>query len=374
MSLTLLTERNWLSLFTCDQVSFAEFKRTFTVVSGSNRVPLKEYAAKYKVSDTTLRNLHRWIVLNMRTYLSGVYKASLRLPDDVPASIMQVTMHNSQKATSKSVVRNLFMRELWQRTRTGASMTEPFLVTLFQLCNEKAIDSKLLTPSASDLIADGKFAPVMSGFYFRASVLNPALVYTLSTKRLKGLRVFTPTLGWSSYLLGFFANKHVVEYVGTDVIPRVCRVTQKIAAKYYPDRAVTIHCTPSEDLLNDKTFMRRNKERFDVVFFSPPYYRLELYEGKNQSTRRYPEYEQWLEGYWDATMRLCAHVMTPDAKMGYIVSPYGDKKELVNDMVKISALYFRRQNTIPISNLNVNNTKHRHTGESLYLFKKKKCT
>ena len=70
-------------------------------------------------------------------------------------------------------------------------------------------------------------------------------------------------------------------------------------------------------------------------------------------------------------MRLCAHVMTPDARMGFIVSPYGDKKQLVDDMAKVCSRYFRRLSTRSIDNLNINNTKHRPTGESLLIFKKK---
>lgn len=366
-----LTEAKWLALFGCEQVSFTTFKRTFKVNTGSTTVSLTTYAKRQGVDDAKLRLLHRWVVQELPKYLRGVYKCSLKVPDDPMAVIRQHTMHNSQKATSKALVRNLYMRELWRNTKIGIGNTLPFLEVLVQLANLKQIDSKLLTPSGLGLIESGRFAPMMASFFFRASVLNPALVYTLSTKLLKGTRVFTPTLGWSSYLLGFLANDAVVEYVGVDVIPRVCRTTERVAAALFPDKAVTIHCTPSEDLLDDAAFMRRNKARFDVVFFSPPYFELELYEGSKQSTRRYPDYDRWLEAYWDATMRLCAHVMTPDARMGYIVSGYGTRTSLVDDMAKVSARYFRRLSTRTMANLNCGATRHRPTGESLLIFKKK---
>lgn len=368
--LTTLTESKWMSLFKCEQVTFAAFKRDFKVASGPKRVPLKTYAQKNNVSDAQLKMVYDWVVTNMPTYLKGVYKYSLHIPDDPLASIQQETMHNSKKSTSKCIVRNLYMRDLWQRTKMSLGLTNSFFVVLLQLCNEKVVDYKLLTRSGLGLIQSNKFAPAMSSFYFRSSVLNPALVYTLSKSLLKGSNVFTPTLGWSSYLLGFLANDSFNEYVGTDVIPRVCKTTEKVAAKYYPTKKVSIHCTPSEDLLNDKKFMKQHKGKFDVVFFSPPYFKLELYEGSNQSTRRYPDYEQWLEKYWDATMQLCAHVMKANARMGYIVSGYGDKPHLLEDMSRVASRYFRKVSIHDISNHNVGTTKHRPTGETLLIFKR----
>lgn len=366
-----LSEAKWLALFECEQLSFTAFKRQFKVASGATEVTLATYAKRQNISDDKLRLVYQGVVHRIPSYLRGVYKRSLLVPDDPLAAIRQETLHNSRKASSKALVRNLYMRDLWQRTKLGIGNTRPFLEALFLLCNRKVLDTKLLTPSGLGLMESGKFAPMMASFFFRASVLNPAYVFTLSSTLLKGTKVFTPTLGWSSYLLGFLANDAVTEYVGVDVIPRVCRTTERVAAKLFPEKQVTIHCTPSEDLLNDAAFMRRNKGRFDVVFFSPPYFELELYEGSKQSTRRYPDYEQWLESYWDATMRLCAHVTTADARMGFIVSGYGKRTSLVDDMAAVSGQYFRQLSSQTMANLNCGATRHRPTDESLLIFKKK---
>ena len=114
---------------------------------------------------------------------------------------------------------------------------------------------------------------------------------------LKGTRIFSPTLGWSSYLHGFFQCPMVTEYVGTDVIPDVCEKTKLLGNHY--NKKCEIFCKPSENLLTNKRFLNKYREHFDLVFFSPPYYRLELYDSDNQSTHKYKSYESWLINYWE---------------------------------------------------------------------------
>lgn len=106
---------------------------------------------------------------------------------------------------------------------------------LVDLFNHHTIDYKLLTPSARAMIAKNQFSSILSGFYFRSSILNPSVIYSLS-KVLKGSKVFTPTLGWSSYMLGFLSNSNITEYVGTDVIPEVCDNTASLGNMLFPKK------------------------------------------------------------------------------------------------------------------------------------------
>jgi tRNA1(Val) A37 N6-methylase TrmN6 len=148
-------------------------------------------------------------------------------------------------------------------------------------------------------------------------------------------------------------------------------------AKYIsPEKQVEIFCKPSEDLYVSKPFMNKYREHFDVVFFSPPYYRLELYEGGEQSTERYKTYEEWLQGYWENTIKLCHHVLENGGKMCYILSGYGsentkDQYDLLGDMNKITKKYFKTHSQQPMYNKNVHVTKHRETGEQIMIFVKK---
>ena len=62
-----------------------------------------------------------------------------------------------------------------------------------------------------------------------------------------GKRIFTPTLGWSSYCYGFLECDEVVEYVGTDVIPSVCKKPNYLPINT-PEKQ-HILCQPSEPYL-----------------------------------------------------------------------------------------------------------------------------
>jgi hypothetical protein len=192
---------------------------------------------------------------------------------------------------------------------------------------------------------------------------------------LKGTRVFTPTLGWSSYCYGFLECPYVTEYVGNDIIPNVCKKTATFAKTYYPEKQVKIWCKPSEDLLKSAEFMRKYKQYFDVVFFSPPYYRLEIYPGKNQSTERYKTYEEWLQGYWENTMELCWHILQPGGRLCYIISNYKEggnqSLDLIRDMNRItSKIGFEKKGRIhPLWNKTVAvNVNEGDNHESICLF------
>ena len=55
--------------------------------------------------------------------------------------------------------------------------------------------------------------------------------------------------------------------------------------------------------------MNKHKNYYDFIFFSPPYFKLELYPGKLQSTSLYPDYKQWLTEYWENTIKLCFTIL-----------------------------------------------------------------
>ena len=117
---------------------------------------------------------------------------------------------------------------------------------LLDIYNNKIIDYKILTPSALHYIDNGRIGSVYSSFYFRASIMNPYLVYSLNKNVLKGTRIFTPTLGWTSYAYGFMECDTVTEYVGTDVMKDVCTKTRTFLKNNYPTKKHKIYQSPSE--------------------------------------------------------------------------------------------------------------------------------
>jgi len=60
--------------------------------------------------------------------------------------------------------------------------------------------------------------------------------------------------------------------------------------------------------------------------FSPPYFDLELYPSEGQSTDSFPDYQSWLNGYWEETVKLCAAVMKPGARFAFVISNYVNRQ------------------------------------------------
>lgn len=47
---------------------------------------------------------------------------------------------------------------------------------------------------------------------------------------------------------------------------------------------------------------------------SPPYFDVEIYNGEDTSTAKYPEYSAWLEGYMRPTIENCREYLIPGGK------------------------------------------------------------
>jgi hypothetical protein len=359
-----------------------QFMEIATVRIGNKLEPLSEYMKRKSISAKTIDVLLTNIITRDE-YLTRFYNLSLsirldklQIHDSNVGPMKSRHMSNNVEILYKNFIRNIHFHDILQNTTSGIENVPTFLNVLLDLYTKFIIDYKLLTPSATFYINNGRIGSVFSSYYFRASIMNPYLVYSLNQSILHGTRIFTPTLGWSSYCYGFLECPDVVEYVGTDVIPSVCDKTRELAALYTQKRLVDIYCVPSEDLCKDRQFMKKYKEHFDVVYFSPPYFKLEMYEGKEQSTHRYSDYNEWLQKYWEETIKLCSHVLAKRGKMCYILSGYGSQSskqqyDLLTDMNRIAKKYFVLNSTQQMYNKNVHVSDHRPTDERIMFFTKK---
>lgn len=391
--------------------TFKSFLKNARVLSSNKTiVPLEQYLQNktIKLEDLKLIYLH---ICEREEYLKRFYKRSLEIPENIhithppmPASHLD----NDKQVNYKNVIRNMFWLEILKKTKSGFSNILSFLDVLENLYKEEIIDYKLLTPSAIQYIRDGRIGSVFSSFYFRASIMNPYLVYSLAksvlyknkrfheffgTKVEGKIKVFTPTLGWGSYFYGFAETGALYSYTGVDVIPSVCKKTFLFAKENYPDVFTQMICSPSEDLLENPNFIKIHRQQYNIVFFSPPYFQLEIYEGKMQSTNRYKTYEEWLLNYWEKTVQLCHLVLEKNGIMCYILSGYGsekvrdekfifgsgdasakirpgDSKNLIKDMNNITKKYFTFVKMYNMYNKNVHSTKHAETNEKIILFYK----
>lgn len=369
----MLTLISFLGLFySKNSNTFTAFLKNAQVKSGERYIPLKTYMQENNISKDDIHLVYKHII-NRNDYLTRFFNTSLHIHHvNIQENPMKKSnLDNNTLVNYKNIIRNIHFRNILQKTKSGLDNIQTFLDVLLDLYLREIIDYKILTPSAIHYIREGRIGSVFSSFYFRASIMNPYLVYSLNHTLLKGRNIFTPTLGWSSYAYGFAECPFTKEYVGVDVIPDVCNKTADFMNRY-PQINSKIICKPSEDLLADATFMKRYSRHFDTVFFSPPYYELEMYPGTNQSTRRYKTYEDWLQGYWYKTIQLCYHVLENGGILCYILSSGGGRSQtnILEDMNRITKQFFTLKSILPMYNKNVHVTSHRQTSEKIMIFMK----
>lgn len=365
-------------LFDREKISFETFLKKAFVRTSNDLIPLEQYIFKNKISILDVKLLFDNIE-NRNQYITNFYNKSLlpkidfnKKPLSFPKPMKKDEVNNNSLVQYKNIIRNIHYKNILKDTTTDIENIPTFLNVLIDFYVNNIIDYKLLCKSSIHYIKNGRIGSVFSSYFFRASIMNPYVVYSLNESVLKGTRIFTPTLGWTSYCYGFLECREVDEYVGNDVIASVCEKTRKFAEKYYPEKKVAIYQSPSEKLLDKSNFSEKYKNHFDVVFFSPPYYRLELYPGKDQSTLQYKSYEEWLEKYWKKTIELCHYVLKKDGRLCYIISNYGSnsKINLLKDMNDITIKNnFKRYAYLNMYNKNVNvNANQTENTEKICIF------
>ena len=363
-----LSLANWLKLFECKKMKYDVFASKIKIRRRNGEISLMHDLPEKKLTPDFLRLLYEIMVEDKILYLTKYYNNNLKILSITPLN----TLNNLRCPQNKNIIRNMYFRQILEYTGTSQPNLRSYLSVLKDFFKNYVLDYKLLTPSAIDMIKKGQLPSVFSAYYFRASIMNPNIPYALSLNFTEKFNVLTPTLGWSSYLLGLLHNRNLQYYVGIDVIPVVCKKTERIAR--LNGISSDFYCCPSEDLYKDATFMSKYKEYFDFVFFSPPYFKLEEYPGQNQSTKLYSNYNEWIEKYWRPTMLLCYETLKKNGLMIYIVSGYNDKKkyiDLENDFKTVAlSIGFKHVHSVGMTGNNIGITKHREAKETIFTFSK----
>jgi hypothetical protein len=250
----------FLNFFIREPQTLEEFIRIAQVKIGNKKEHLSDYM-KRKTIDISKIKLLLENIEKRNNYLTRFYKLSLSIDKNklhiTDKPMIHNEMNNNIKLKYKNIVRNIHYKDILQNTKSGIENIHSFIDVLNDLYIHSVIDYKLLTPSASHYIEKGRIGSVFSSYFFRASIMNPYLVYSLNEMELKGSKIFTPTLGWTSYCYGFLESPLVKEYVGTDVIPDVCKKTEEFAKEFYPEKETVIFCEPSENLYKNDEFLTK---------------------------------------------------------------------------------------------------------------------
>ena len=176
----------------------------------------------------------------------------------------------------------------------------------------------------------------------RPSTFNPVTYRGILNHLFQGEVLFAPVMGWNAYQLAFYSSSFK-KFVATDVIPDVVdngHLLHQAYGQYHAantfnrlfghgDKEVDLYLCPSEQLASRHGFDQRYQDQVDAVLLSPPYFDLEIYDSEDQSLTNFPDYQDWLEGYWAATVALCRTVMRTGARFGFVISNYRNAEKRV---------------------------------------------
>jgi hypothetical protein len=185
-SMEVITLQSFLKIFHVKNekhCTINNLMKNATVKIGTKQRKLNEYTKEKQISNDTIKTLCDNIN-NRDEYLTRFYDLSLKInPDKLvirDADILPMKsrkMNNNQSIIFKNVIRNIHMFDILQYTKSGIDNVPTFFDMLYDLYLHNIIDYKLLTPSATHYIKKGRIGSVFSSYYFRASIMNPYLVY-----------------------------------------------------------------------------------------------------------------------------------------------------------------------------------------------------
>lgn len=356
------TFEQFLSLFNLPKnVSFEDFSRQVSVLNGSDtsgqfvvRSSLDVFVDRVAKKDDRRarleqykKNLYRILVTDAENSLREWFRRNAELTENIDFyfNIPQADIFDGETFGGRTlskygrICKNINFEDFYTTKKLYTNDFEYTFGLLRAMYEDFKIRNSLVGPAYFDHIYKleddyGQFWTDFNAGCNRASIFNPVTYRGILDELFKGETLFAPVMGWNSYQLAFY-NSNFKKFISTDVIPGVVDNGLKLDAEWncYCDRSlfeteakqVNLFLCPSEELESRHDFVNKHKDSVDAVLFSPPYYDLEIYPGEEQSYTNYPDYQDWLKNYWEATVVICKKVMRPGARFGFVISNYRNK-------------------------------------------------
>lgn len=402
-----LSKEEFLSHFPLIEMSKDDFAKKFTVMYAceqslkdifdlvkpdkKNKTPIIKNPAtdkRYLNRDRVIDYFYEIIITNRHRYLTFFYEAYFEFKDprtlswDDKHEMLTYPEHFSphgvislqKNDSSRRLIRNLFYLELLDKTKVTNTVKSQvsFWTSLTNMYNKFQLEDRFFAPSSIDLFLREKKSIksrklgaeelnynnlfyLFQAYQPKASIFNPYsicwILKNVISKELKrpGKSLFTPVLSWGSYLPAFM-HSSFDEYLGVDVMETVCKKVNFMANYYkdfgspYNSKKVHIMCCKSESLLYNKEFLAKWDSHFDAILLCPPYFDMEVYSEGEQSIISYPNYEDWLIGYWKATVEMCFNVLSKGGIFAMIANDYntlqGETRKITVDFKKITEEFF----------------------------------
>jgi hypothetical protein len=320
--------------------------------------------------------IHEFVYEDPAILISKWFDDHLKFSGEVPffdfkEIMVDGVINGKTDSHSGRILKNLFCDEVYmQTTKTTTRNVTSTIGILLKLMDYNINHSSIFVPSFKDILVNkdyDAFFAYLRGITGKASIFNPyTYFYILQTQFDEGedKKLLCPVMSWGAPVIAFHNAWNYKEMVGIDVIPDVLNKSMWLHQQYQNRKTMfsnpklfSIICKPSEDIWRDKDMVPR-EEYFDTVFFCPPYFDCELYPDPNgnQSTTRYRTYQEWLDGYWEPTLALCARSLKPGGQFGFvIVRDYttagagSTHYPISDDMKSMAEKYFKHEKTVDLS-------------------------
>lgn len=365
----IFTEQDFLNQFNLPKVTFQQFCDKICVLnvmdrSGSfvvrsdldtfvNRVSKKD--DRKQRLNLYKQNLYRILVTDANaTLLSwfkryGELKESVDYYFDIPDSNILTNDIFAGRTNSKygKICKNINFVNFYNTKKLYTNDSEYTFGLLKVMFEDFKVRNSLVGPAFFDHICKYNGDPSQFWLDFmiganRASIFNPATYKGILDNVFTGDTLFAPVMGWNAYQIAFY-NSKFKNFIATDVIPDVVengnllhtvyKTYQENSIFVSEEKTIDLYLCPSEELDAKHNFVKKYKNSVDAVLLSPPYFDLEIYPSDGQSFNSFPDYQTWLKGYWEETVKLAVKVMKPDAKFGFVISNYINRQK---QMVTIS--------------------------------------
>lgn len=356
------TFNQFLSLFNLQKtISFNDFSTKVSVLNGSDtsgqfvvRSSLDVFVDRVaKKDDRRARldqykqNLYRILVTDAENSLREWFRRNAELVEDLDyyfnipdVKIFDGTTFGGRTLSKYGrICKNINFENFYTTKKLYTNDFEYTFGLLKAMYEDFKIRNSLVGPAYFDHIYNlgndyGQFWTDFNSGCNRASIFNPVTYKGILDELFTGEVLLAPVMGWNSYQLAFY-NSKFKKFIATDVIPEVVDNGRSLHSEWtkYQEKSlfeldnkdVDLYLCPSEELESRHDFVNLYRDSVDAVLFSPPYYDLEIYPGEEQSYTNYPNYDDWLKQYWEATVMMCKNVMRTGAKFGFVISNYRNK-------------------------------------------------
>lgn len=367
MKQLIFTEQDFLSLFTLPMPSFDDFCKQIQILNISDKTGtfavrqdldsfIKRVAKKDNRStrlDLFKQKLYQILVTDSGNTLKTWFRSQGSLPEsldfyfDIPNTDILDNKVFAGRTNAKygKLCKNINFQNYYNTKKWYVNDSEYVFGLLKVMMEEFKLRNSLVGPAFFDQICNyngdsGDFWRAFMVGANRPSTFNPATYKGILDTIFEGKTLFAPVMGWNAYQLAFYSSKFE-KFIATDVIPDVVDNGHLLDIEYKQyrarkdndtfnnlfevdtiDKEIDLYLCPSEQLEARHGFENRYRNTVDAVLFSPPYFDLEIYDSKDQSFTNFPNYGDWLRGYWSETVKLCHAVMKPGAKFGFVISNY----------------------------------------------------